>query len=50
MTYVEIEVLGQEHIIIDLGNNEFKSFPANAANPEYVAFLKALDDDTIEAE
>lgn len=47
MNYEEIEVesMGgiQKHIIIDLGDGAFKSFPADPANPEYVAFLKALE-------
>lgn len=48
MNYEEIEVSGimgtvQKHIVIDLGNGAFKSFPADPANPEYVAFLASLD-------
>ena len=47
MTYEEIEVVGidgtQKHIIIDNGDGSFKSFPADLANPEYAAFLEALD-------
>jgi hypothetical protein len=50
MNYEEIEVesMGsiQKHIVIDNGDGSFKSFPANPANPEYVAFLKALDDNS----
>lgn len=30
----------QKHIIIDLGEGAFKSFPADENNPEYVAFLE----------
>jgi hypothetical protein len=45
MEYQEVEVLGQKHIIIDLGNEEYKSFPANENNSEYVAFLKQLETD-----
>lgn len=48
MNYQEIEVesLGgtQTHIIIDNGDGSFKSFPADPANPEYVAFLEALEE------
>jgi len=29
----------KEHIIIDLGDGSFKSFPADENNPEYVAWL-----------
>jgi hypothetical protein len=47
MNYEEIEVesMGgtQKHIIIDLGNGAFKSFPADESNPEYVAFLASLE-------
>jgi len=48
MNYTEIEVAAidgttQKHIIIDLGDGAFKSFPADEANPEYVAFLAALE-------
>ena len=50
MNYQEIEVpIGsptgetQKHIIIDLGDGAFKSFPADPANPEYVAFLASLE-------
>jgi hypothetical protein len=42
---IEIESMGttQKHIIIDNGDGSFKSFPADESNPEYVAFLEALD-------
>ena len=47
MNYKEIEVewLGatEKHIIIDNGDGSFKSFPAKESNPEYIAFLEALD-------
>jgi hypothetical protein len=47
MNYKEITVesMGetQKHIIIDNGDGSFKSFPADESNPEYVAFLEALD-------
>lgn len=44
---IEIESLGntQKHIIIDLGDGAFKSFPADPANPEYAAFLESLETD-----
>lgn len=42
MNYEEIEIDGQKHIIIDLGDGAFKSFPADENNPEYAAFLKQL--------
>ena len=43
MDYQEIEIEGldgkQKHIIIDLGDGAFKSFPADENNPEYMAWL-----------
>lgn len=39
MTFIELEVDGQKHIIIDLGDGAFKSFPADENNPEYIAWL-----------
>ena len=54
MNYEEIEVETlsgvQSHIVIDLGDGGFKSFPADLSNPEYVAFLESLNDDTDETE
>jgi hypothetical protein len=49
MIYEEIETTNmdgaiQKHIIIDLGDGSFKSFPADDNNPEYVAFLKQLEE------
>jgi hypothetical protein len=44
MNYVELtDDNGKKHIMIDNGDNSFKSFPADESNPEYVAFLEALD-------
>jgi hypothetical protein len=47
MKYKEITYEGfegtQKHIIIDNGDGSFKSFPADESNPEYIAFLEALD-------
>ena len=47
MNYKEIQIesmgITQKHIIIDNGDNSFKSFPADENNPEYIAFLEALD-------
>jgi hypothetical protein len=42
---IEIETLDgvQKHIILDLGDGAFKSFPAVEGNPEYDAFLKAQE-------
>jgi len=50
MNYEEIEVADldgttQTHILIDLGDGAYKSFPADENNPEYVAFLKSLETD-----
>jgi len=48
MNYEEIEVESlsgiQKHIIIDNGDGSFKSFPTDESNPEYIAFLKQLED------
>lgn len=41
MNYQEIEVDGNKHIIIDLGDGSFKSFPVDENNPEYVAWLES---------
>lgn len=48
MNYEEIEVAGidgttQKHIILDLGDGAYKSFPADDSNPEYVAWQKSLE-------
>jgi hypothetical protein len=48
MSYKEIELPEVDgslkaHIIIDLGDGAFKSFPADESNPEYVAFLASLE-------
>jgi len=47
MNYKEIETefmgVTQKHIIIDNGDGSFKSFPCDESNPEYIAFLEALD-------
>jgi hypothetical protein len=43
MNYQEIEIDNlsgvQKHIIIELGDGSFKSFPADENNPEYMAWL-----------
>jgi hypothetical protein len=48
MEYKEIEVesmgITQKHIIVDNGDGSFKSFPADKANPEYIAFLAQLEE------
>ena len=45
MEYTEFtdELDGSKHIILDLGDGAYKSFPADPENPEYVAFLKQLE-------
>ena len=45
MNYKEVtnETDASKHIIIDNGDGSFKSFPADESNPEYVAFLEALE-------
>jgi hypothetical protein len=47
MKYEEIETesmgVTQKHILIDNEDGSFKSFPADESNPEYIAFLEALD-------
>jgi hypothetical protein len=44
---IEVESMGgtQKHIIIDNGDGSFKSFPADESNPEYVSFLKQLEEE-----
>jgi hypothetical protein len=50
MNYEEIETthmgITQKHIIIDNGDGSFKSFPVNETNPEYIAFLAQLEQET----
>jgi hypothetical protein len=50
MKYEEIEINSisgtQKHIIIDNEDGSFKSFPAEESNPEYIAFLAQLDQET----
>jgi hypothetical protein len=44
MKYEEVkDIENNKHIIIDNGDGSFKSFPADEANPEYVAFLAQLE-------
>jgi hypothetical protein len=44
MNYQEIiDRENNKHIIIDNGDGSFKSFPADESNPEYIAFLEALE-------
>jgi hypothetical protein len=51
MKYEEIETefmgITQKHIVIDKEDGSFKSFPADESNPEYVAFLAALEEDLV---
>jgi hypothetical protein len=46
MNYKEIENdsmgVTQKHIIIENEDGSFKSFPADEANPEYIAFLAEI--------
>ena len=48
MNYEEITIAGpygeSKHIIVDNGDGSFKSFPIDESNPEYVAFLAALEE------
>ena len=46
---LEITVFGQKekHIIIENGDGSFKSFPADESNPEYIAFLAAIEEDLV---
>ena len=49
MTHKEIETINnidksvQKHIILDLGDGAFQSFPADPENPVYVAWLASLE-------
>jgi hypothetical protein len=48
MKYEEVtDRNGNKHIIIDNGDGSFKSFPADESNPEYIAFLAALEEDLV---
>jgi hypothetical protein len=51
MNYEEIEIETQQgikkHITVDNGDGSFKSFAADESNPEYVAFLAALEEDLV---
>jgi hypothetical protein len=44
-TVIQTEFMGvtQKHIMIENQDGSFKSFPADEANPEYVAFLEQLE-------
>lgn len=49
MNYEEIEIAGiggttEKHIVINLGNGEYKSFPTDENNPEYIAFLASQEE------
>ena len=49
ISYKEIKVnngYGEvtKHIVVDKGNGEFTSFPAEESNPNYQAYLKWLDE------
>ena len=45
MNYREFtdELTGDKHIIIETAPDEYKSFPADESNPEFVAFLETAD-------
>jgi len=45
---IRIEIMGKtyKHIMIDNGDGSFKSFPADESNPEYIAFLAQLAEET----
>jgi hypothetical protein len=44
MNYREIrDIDGNNHIIIDNGDESFKSFSADNSNPEFIAFLRELE-------
>jgi hypothetical protein len=49
---IEVESMGgtQKHIIIDLGDGAFKSFPKDENNPEFISFKKALESEVTPAE
>jgi hypothetical protein len=54
MNYQELEIESvngnEKHIIIDNGDESYKSFPADPENPEYVKFLETLEATEPEAE
>lgn len=48
MAHEEIEVVLTDgsiikHIVLDLGDGAFQSFPADPENPEYAAYLESLE-------
>jgi hypothetical protein len=43
-----VDVEGSKHIIIDNGDGSYKSFPADNSNPQYIAFLEALESQELE--
>jgi hypothetical protein len=44
MNYEEItDHFGKKHIVIYNEDGSMKGFPADESNPEYIAFLEALD-------
>jgi hypothetical protein len=50
MKYEEVQTnymgISQTHIVIDNEDGSFKTFPADEENPEYVAFLAQLEQET----
>lgn len=49
MNYQEIETIAADgstvtQIILDLGDGNYKSFPADENNPEYIAFLASQEE------
>lgn len=49
MEYEIIETVGFDgkavsHVIVNLGNGEFKSFPVDENNPEYTAVIAPRED------
>ena len=47
---LQLEQSNRQSLIIDNGDGSFKSFPADESNPEYLAFLEALEATEPEAE
>jgi hypothetical protein len=50
MEYEIIETVGFDgvavsHVIVNLGNGEFKSFPVDEGNPEYVALTASTEEE-----
>jgi hypothetical protein len=44
---IQVRNKPEKYIQVDNGDGSFKSFPADENNPEYIAFLAALEEDLV---